>query len=133
VAYEPNSLLGRLVGSRLLAVEFVLDYLQLRFDGASTEQPILTCEVMPIVAAAGREYPPASSGWADALRALIGKDVLGTRESTGTGIAIDFAAGSILLHPAQDDLVGPEIAMLRGFDDGAWMAWRPGENSFEDL
>jgi hypothetical protein len=116
-----------------LAVEFVLDYLQLRFDGPSTEQPILVCEVMPAVVVSGHEYRSIASGWADALRGLLGKHVLETRERTGAGITIDVDGGSIVLHPTRDELAGPEIAMLSGFDDGAWMVWRPGEDSFEDI
>jgi hypothetical protein len=56
-----------------------------------------------------------------------------TSEATGRGLSVDFAEGSLTLHPSRDELVGPEIAMLRGFEDRAWMVWRPGEESFEDL
>ena len=46
---------------------------------------------------------------------------------------IEFEAGLVQIHPSNDELEGPEIALLSGFDDGAWMCWRPGEESFEDL
>lgn len=49
-AYVPNELLGRLVGFRLFSVQFVLDYVQLRFDGGSSDDmPVLNCDVMPDV------------------------------------------------------------------------------------
>ncbi|GGL07446.1 hypothetical protein GCM10011588_22440 [Nocardia jinanensis] len=31
--------------------------------------------------------------------------------------------GSIVIHPALTELVGPEIAMLNGFTDRHWMCW----------
>lgn len=90
MAYVANDLLSRLVGFRLYSVQFVMDYVQLRFDGATSDMPVLNCDVWLL------------SGW-------------------------------IALHPSVDELVGPEIGMLSGFDDGHWMVWRPGEDSFEDL
>jgi hypothetical protein len=48
-AYVPNSLLGRLVGFRLYSVQFVMDYVQLRFDGPSADMPVLNYDVWPVV------------------------------------------------------------------------------------
>jgi hypothetical protein len=61
------------------------------------------------------------------------EEVVETTEKTGIGLKIDFPSGWIALHPTVDELVGPEIAMLGGFEDGRLMVWRPGEDSFEDL
>jgi hypothetical protein len=133
VAYEPNSLLNRLVGFRLHSVQFVMDYVQLRFDGPTNEMPVLTCDVLPTVTLAGQRFSPTEAGWTGALRGLIPQDVITTREETGIGIKVDFDTGSIQLHPTRSELVGPEIAMLNGFDDRSWMVWRPGEDAFEDL
>jgi len=133
VAYELNSLLSRLVGFRLYSVQFVMDYVQLRFDGATDDMPVLTCDVLPTVALSGQRFSPAEPGWAEALRGLIPQDVTATHEETGIGIKVDFDTGSIQLHPAERELVGPEIAMLNGFGDHSWMVWRPGEDAFEDL
>jgi hypothetical protein len=41
--------------------------------------------------------------------------------------------GAIVVRPTREDLTGPEIALLGGFEDQRWMCWRPGEDSFEDL
>ncbi len=41
--YVWNDLLGRLVGCRLYSVQFVLDYVQLRFDGPTRDEPVLNC------------------------------------------------------------------------------------------
>ncbi|MEU1194722.1 hypothetical protein ABZ446_00665 [Streptomyces sp. NPDC005813] len=134
MAYELNSLLGRLVGCRLYSVQFVMDYVQLRFEaGTTNDKPVLTCNVLPTVTLSGRQLSPTEAGWAEALWRLIPQDVTATDEETGTGIKVDFAIGSIQLHPTESELVGPEIAMLNGFEDHSWMVWRPGEDAFEDL
>ncbi|WP_433891274.1 hypothetical protein [Streptomyces sp. CA-111067] len=133
MAYELNSLLSRLVGFRLYSVQFVMDYVQLRFDGPTDETPVLTCDVLPTVTLAGERFSPAEANWAGALRGLIPQDVIATREETGIGIKVDFGAGSLQLHPSRDEVTGPEIAMLNGFGDRSWMVWRPGEDAFEDL
>jgi len=130
----PNELLGRLVGCRLYSVQFVHDYVQLRFDGLGDDMPVLNCDVMPKV-----EHHPGSAigdgevGYADALRKLIPRIVTKTQERTGIGLRIEFDAEALVIHPTIDELPGPEIALLQGFDDGRWMCWRPGEDSFEDL
>ncbi|MET7783182.1 MULTISPECIES: hypothetical protein [Streptomyces] len=133
MAYELNSLLGRLVGFRLYSVQFVMDYVQLRFDGPTDDMPVLTCDVLPTVTLSGQTLSPVEAGWTEALRALIPQDVTATREETGIGVKVDFLTGSIQLHPTESELVGPEIAMLNGFSDHSWMVWRPGEDAFEDL
>ncbi len=87
----------------------------------------------PRVERGGAVLAERDSGYGDGLRAFILEEVTGTTEQTGQGIVISFAFGRLILHPAAEELVGPEIAMLDGFDDGSWMVWRPGEDSFEDL
>ncbi len=132
-AYVPNELLSRLVGLRLFSVQFVLDYVQLRFDGASGDLPVLNCDVMPRVERGGGTITAGQIGYADALRGLIPGVVRQTREETGHGLRVEFDGAAIVVHPNPDDLVGPEIALLHGFEDRRWMCWRPGEASFEDL
>ncbi|WP_110204959.1 hypothetical protein [Nocardioides daejeonensis] len=132
--YIPNDLLGRLVGARLFSVQFVHDYVQLRFDGLGEDMPILNCDAMPTVETAGGQvFSDGDLGYADALRALIPDLVQRTCEATGTGLRLEFPTGAIALHPDREALTGPEIALLTGFEDQAWMCWRPGEESFEDL
>ena len=129
----PNELLSRLVGFRLYSVQFVMDYVQLRFDGPTDDMPVLNCDVMPAVETPAGLIAPGELGYVDALVALIPDEVVRTTEGTGSGLRIEFASGVVVLHPRLDDLVGPEIALLGGFADGQWMCWRPGEESFEDL
>ena len=134
-AYVPNELLSRLVGRRLNAVVFSMDYVILWFDGdpGTSGNITLNCDVYPLVEVGGSVYAERDSGYGDALRSLIPKAVEETAESTGVGIVIAFSSGRLVLHPAAEELAGPEIAMLMGFEDGQWMVWRPGEDSFEDL
>lgn len=131
--YVPNELLSRLVGLRLYSVQFVMDYVQLRFDDPTEDMPVLSCDVMPTVETAAGVIVSGEPGYADALVALIPGEVVRTTEATGSGLRIEFSSGTVVLHPTFDELVGPEIALLGGFADGQWMCWRPGEESFEDL
>lgn len=131
--YVPNELLSRLVGFRLYSAQFVMGYVQLRFDGPTDDMPVLNCDVMPAVETLDRLVRSGDVGYADALVALIPEEVIGTTEARGSGLRIAFASGTVVLHPGLDDLVGSEIALLGGFADGQWMCWRPGEDSFDDL
>jgi hypothetical protein len=38
--------LSRLIGCRLYSVEFVMDYVQLRFDGPTEDMPVLNYDVL---------------------------------------------------------------------------------------
>jgi len=132
--YIPNDLLSRLVGQRLYSVEFVLnDYVQFRFDGdQGPGQVTLNSYVWPVVQQDGRQRREQELGYADALRRLAPGTVVSTIEKTGSGIHIELDTGTIVIHPAKEE-VFVEIAELSGFTDGRWMAWRPGEDSFQDL
>ncbi len=133
--YIPNELLSRLVGARLYSVEIVLnDCAHLKFDGAAGggEPAVLACYVWPVVESSGRVWRESDLGYADSLRKLTPGTVTATTEQTGIGIRIELDTGTVVIHPELDE-VYVEIAMLTGFADGAWMVWRPGEDSFEDL
>jgi hypothetical protein len=122
-----------LVGFRLYSVQFVMDYMQLRFDGPLPDMPVLNCDVMPTVEVGAETLVDGQIGYADASRRLIPSVVRRTQEGTGIGLRVEFDTGAIVVHPAREDLTGPEIALLGGFADRRWMCWRPGEESFEDL
>lgn len=134
-SYVPNELLSRLVGERLYSVEFVVnDYVQLRFDGTpgAGRPVVLNCYVWPAIESLGRVWREPDLGYADALRKLAPGAVMSTAEQSGTGIRVDLDTGSVVIHPTPAE-VYMEIAEIMGFHDRAWMVWRPGENSFEDL
>ena len=133
--YVPNDLLSRLVGDRMYSVEFVLnDYVQFRFDGsAQGEKPVtLNSYVWPVVEFGGRTWLEDDLGYADAIRRLTPGAVIATTEQTGYGIRIELDTGAFVIHPSVGE-VYVEIAEIMGWSDGAWMVWRPGEDSFEDV
>lgn len=133
--HVPDSVLRRLVGERMYAVEFVLnDYLQLRFDGTpgAGNTVVLNSYVWPVVESDGRSWRESDLGYADALRRLTTGTVSSTTERTGTGIRIDLDTGAVVIHPTLEE-VYVEIAEIMGFTDGAWVVWRPGEGAFADL
>jgi hypothetical protein len=113
-AYVPNALLGRLVGFRLYSVQFVMDYVQFRFDGPTEDMPVLNCDVLPVVETPSGPVAAGQVGYADALRAFIPSRVVATVEATGQGIRIEFDDRAICLHPDIDEVLGPEIALLGG-------------------
>jgi hypothetical protein len=134
-AYVPNELLSRLVGDRMYSVEFVLnDYAQLRFDGTpgAGNPVVLNCFVWPVVEAEAGSWHEADLGYADALRRLTPGEVLSTSEEAGAGIRIVLDTGTLVVNPTAEEIF-VEIAEVRGFHDGSWMVWRPGEDSFEHL
>lgn len=134
VVYVPNELLSRLVGYSLNTVLFSYGYVRFLFDKEyCPSKPFLTCDEPPVLVTGTARYTEAEVGWADALRTLIGQSVTATREQTGIGLRVEFPDAALHLHPAREELQGPEIALLDGFDDRQWMVWRPGEESFEDL
>jgi len=133
-AEQPDELLPRLVMRRLMSVDFHLDRLELHFDGDSDDDlPVLTCEAWPEVRQPGVSLRQEGFGYADALPALVGQLVMGTTEAAGEGIVLELQGATLVLNPTRDELDGPEIALLSGFADARWTAWRPGEDSFEQL
>ncbi len=132
--YVFNDLVSRLVGCRLHSVQFVMDYVQLRFDSDDAQgDPVLSCYVMPVVETPGGPVSDGALGYADALRSLIHDRVAATSEAPQKGIRIEFALRALVLRPTIADLVGPEIAMLSDFADGSLVVWRPGGDAFEYL
>ncbi|GAA2158842.1 hypothetical protein GCM10010403_40800 [Glycomyces rutgersensis] len=133
---QDDDLLTRLVGGELYSVQFVRDNMQLHFESLG-EAPYLTCYVMPEIRGLQSEraqgITESSPGYADALRALIGEEVRAATAASGTGLTLQLRTSTIIVNPAPTHLVGPEIAMLSGFSDRAWMVWRPGEDDFAHL
>lgn len=130
----PNELLARLVGARLYSVELGVDHVQLRFENdESFHMPFLSLDCMPVVSRDGTAYWSADTGYADALRALLGDEVTATAEEPGRGLRVELGGGWIGVDPSADELVGDEIATLAGFDDGSTRVWRPGEDTFAGL
>jgi hypothetical protein len=95
--------------------------------------PVLNCDALPQVETSHGVLATGQLGYADALRSLIPQTVVATTEETGRGLRVEFPDAAVVLHPHIDDVPGADIALLGGFEDGRWMCWRSGEESFEDL
>ncbi|HET6152538.1 MAG TPA: hypothetical protein VFE15_06245 [Marmoricola sp.] len=134
MTHEPNKLLSRLIGLRLYSVQFGHDHLQLRFETEGSDLlPFLDCEAMPAVEHGGLWSTAEVPGYADALVALIGREVIATVEDTGAGVRVALEGGTVALNPVTEDLVRDEIATLGGFYDGSTIVWEPGSAPFEHL
>lgn len=100
--------LQSIVSAKLSSVTFVMDYVQLGFDG-----PLLTAYVGPRVTVEGRVFVWGKPGFRDALCERIGAIVREAVFVENDAIRIIFSDGgmiSISLKP--EDSVGPEAAQL---------------------
>jgi hypothetical protein len=100
-----------IIGEKLSAVVFILDYVQLQFDG-----PTLTCLRFPFLLVEGKQISVDQQGYRDRLCEQIGKTVAAVSTKEDVEILITFSdnsAISISLKP--EDYCGPEIVT---FDDG---------------
>ena len=93
-----------IVGQELVAVEFVQDFLQLRFDG-----PLLTLFEWPHVMATEASMAFGEPGYRDALCAQIGEEVTAAALEEGDALTIEFANGMVIgLSLRMEDLAVPE-------------------------
>lgn len=113
---EKISLQKNLVGRQLSSVEFVMDYLQLRFDGVTLT--ILT----PIdVYKNGGKNSFGEPGFRDELCSLITRKVISTELKLGEIVKIDFDGNaSIQISLQEKDYTGPEAIK---FDIGPSEWW----------
>jgi hypothetical protein len=106
--------LEAIVGQELGAVEFVQDYVQLRFDG-----PLLTFYEWPEVFREEGSYAFGEPEYRDWLCALIGETVSAATVEEGEAVEIGFESGvSVRCSLRVEDLVGPEGESV-GFADGS--------------
>lgn len=130
----PDSLVSRLEGLRLHEVSFVLHQVRLRFTtSGGLDGPMLTCTVLPSVTVDGKVVGSSDERWAGMLRGLITEHVQSTHELTGVGIRLEFAHGSVRLHPPQHYRDGTEVARLEGLGDQTVRIWRSGSECFADV
>jgi len=96
--------LDRIIGEQLSSVEFVQDYVQLRFDG-----PTITAFVWPTINLSGNIIRFGDAGYRDALCARIARKVTAARIIEVVCLTVqfdDYAELKISLKP--EDSVGPE-------------------------
>ena len=105
--------LSTLSGEQLNAVEFVQDYLQLRFG-----DPLLTLYVWPDVADAdGISVAFGQPGYRDALCSVIGESVTTASYDEGRALTVEFENGTVLaLSLREEDLDTPEAGSFTSAD-----------------
>lgn len=109
------------IGEELSSVEFVRDYVQLRFDS-----PPLNLNVWPRIHASGTVRRRTDAGYADALLALIGRRLVRADELLDLGLALDFDDGTRLAVPLDGtEARGPEVAWFDGEPGGLWTSGEP--------
>ncbi len=98
---------------QLTAVEFVEDFLQLRFGDA-----LLTLYAWPHVADRdGISIAFTEPGYRDALCSVISEDVEIAEWNEGSSLTVEFANGTVLaLSLREEDLDGPEAGSFTAAD-----------------
>lgn len=109
-----EEVLQQIVGVPLSSVEFVMDYVQLRFGG-----PTLTLTTLPTVEVDSKVFLWNELGFRDELCNQIGRRVVAARIVPGESIQIEFEHGArvrVSLRP--EDYVTVEAAEFR--TDAVW-------------
>jgi|HubBroStandDraft_1064217.scaffolds.fasta_scaffold135262_1 hypothetical protein len=108
--------LGNLAGHALSSVEFVADYVQLRFDG-----PTLTAYTAPTVSWGSESHVWGEPGYRDALCRQIGCRIERTAVDDQQ-VSIAFESGAtVLISLRDDDYRGPEALQLLLDKDRIWV------------
>jgi hypothetical protein len=93
-----------IIGEELVAVEFVQDYLQLRFAG-----PLFTLYNWPHVLFPEFSVAYGEPEYRNALCAQIGEKVVQASLEEGDALTIEFESGTVFgLSLREEDLDGPE-------------------------
>lgn len=100
-------------GQELTAVEFVSDYLRLRFDG-----PMLTLYAWPHILLADFSIAFGEPEYRNALCAQIGEMAAKAKLEELDSLTIEFESGTVIaLSLREEDLDGPEAGSYS--DDGS--------------
>lgn len=106
-----------LIGRQLSSVEFVQDYLQLRFDG-----PTINVSSPLTVSTHLIEITSWNSGFRDLLCEQITKIVQGVRFESGIALTIRFNDNSkIIVSVRPEDYTSPEAIYAHGFSKNSWL------------
>lgn len=110
--------LSELKGRDLSSVEFVRDYVQLRFDG-----PYLTMHMLPsIITAQGDALMPGERCYRDFLCERIGVKVTDIEVVAHTEVAIHFEDGTALrISLREGDYRGPEALEFMNEGGDIWV------------
>ncbi len=96
-------------GQELTAVEFVADYLRLRFGDAGADGPMLTLYAWPHVLLADFSIAFGEPEYRNALCAQIGEMVAKAALEETEALTVEFESGTVIaLSLREEDLSGPE-------------------------
>jgi len=110
--------LEMIVGEFMSSVEFVMDYVQLHFNGSA-----LTSFVSPQVHDHGQVFRETEPGYRDTICGLIGAVVTDTEIRLEDVLRITFADSRSITVPLRaEDAVGPECAYFVSAT-GRWWFW----------
>lgn len=106
--------LAVLVGEQINAIAFVLDYVELHFNG-----PILRCIANPIVSCELGEFVFPCSGSRDALCSLIGDRPSRIAITEKEAIVLEMSGGCTLTVPLTEDHArgGESAHFVRGVNE----------------
>jgi hypothetical protein len=122
-----TSPLQSVVGCKLTAVSFVMDYLQLEFPPYG-----FLIYNWPVLSIDGRTVRFAEEGYRDCLRSFAGKQVSRVDEYLDKGLALEFLDGSSISVPLKvgADFSSPEVAEFSGPNINGFI-WQAGEEPFD--
>jgi hypothetical protein len=114
---KTHEFFGELCGNKLSSVEFVMDYLQLRFDG-----PCINVNNPLTVRTPKKQITSRDNGFRDLLCQQISKQVITIDLEEDKALNIYFDNNSrisISLRP--EDYTSPEAIYAHGFKDNGWL------------
>jgi hypothetical protein len=114
--------LKRLQAADLAQVCFVRDYLVFTFESDVTSWQ-LSCLVWPRVTVEGAARNYGDDGYRDALCSLIGRVIVEAHQAPSEGIFFDLGGASIHLRPTEEEISGPDVAILRPEDGSGTTIW----------
>jgi hypothetical protein len=110
-------LLNEIVGQELSSVEFVQDYVQLRFNGA-----VLTAYTQPTVKEGQRVLQWGEPGYRDHLCEQIGQRVKSVAINGGRAVTVNFGNDvSVQISLEDDDYRGAEAVMFTTLSGEWWV------------
>ena len=111
-----SSAIGQLKGRVLSSIEFVQDYVQLRFDG-----PCLTMYTHPNIDHTEGRSCWGSTGYRDRLCDQIGSTVTDAWANEAE-VSVGFESGTVISVSMKDeDYSGPEAVQFVGEDGSLWV------------
>ena len=116
---RPRTDIRNLIGEKLSAVSFVMDYLEFHFNG-----PVLRTLTHPVLATGEARVAFEDPGYRDALCLLIGQTVRDLGVKDGHVIEVVFDSGQILRVPLDEkSKASPEAAHYVPEPDAPIVVW----------